>query len=80
VRATRRDPGAGRSPVRTWLGYLTLFLAAIALLGDLIWVVYVYLQGDLGARVLLKALVVLVVAATIFLYFRRETGGDGDAD
>lgn len=80
VRATAKDPGARRSPVRKWLGYLTLFLAAIALLGDLIWVIYVYLQGDLGLRVLLKALVVLVVAAAIFLYFRRETGGDFDAE
>jgi hypothetical protein len=79
-RAARANPGARRSPVRKWLGYLTLFLAAIALLGDLIWVIYVYLQGDLGLRVLLKALVVLVVASAIFFYFRRETNGDFDAE
>lgn len=73
ARVSRDDPGLRRSAVRKWLGYLTLFVAALALLGDVIWVIYSLLNGDLTGRVALKALVIAVVAGAIFLFFRQET-------
>ena len=79
VRATRADPGKQRSGVRKWFGYVTLFLAVISLLGDLMAVIYTFLEGDLTLRFILKALVVAIVAGAIFLYFRNETGEDSDA-
>lgn len=74
---TKADPGKRRSGVRKWFGYVTLFLASISLLGDLMAVIYALLSGDLTLRFILKALVVAVVAGSIFAYFRmEETGAD----
>ncbi|SEW31850.1 hypothetical protein SAMN05444851_3019 [Aliiroseovarius sediminilitoris] len=72
VQATKADPGKRRSGVRKWFGYVTLFLASVSLLGDLMAVIYALLSGDLTARFTLKALVVAGVAGTIFTYFRQE--------
>jgi len=64
------------SPVRRWLTYLTLFVAAGALIGDLTTLVYNVLGGDLTTRFLLKIIVVTVIAGTVFAYYlwdlRRE--------
>ena len=72
VQATKADPGKRRSGVRKWFGYVTLFLASISLLGDLMAVIYALLSGDLTLRFILKALVVAGVAGAIFAYFRQE--------
>jgi len=79
VRETKADPGKRRSGVRKWLGYATLFLAGITLLGDLMVVIYELLSGDLTLRFILKALVVAVVAGMIFIYFRRQIDEAPDA-
>lgn len=71
-RAAHADPGKRRSAVRKWFGYITLFLAAITLLGDLIAVIYALLSGDLTARFIAKAALVALTAGLIFLYFRGE--------
>lgn len=79
VQATKADPGKRRSGVRKWLGYVTLFLASITLLGDLMAVIYALLSGDLTLRFILKALIVAGVAGTIFAYFRQEAEDARDA-
>lgn len=79
ARELRRDPGKRRSTVRKWFGYVTLFLAAIGLLGDLIFVIYAFLNGDLTLRFALKALVVAVIGGIVFLYFSGEIREDADA-
>ncbi|WP_298568715.1 DUF5671 domain-containing protein [uncultured Aliiroseovarius sp.] len=79
VRATKADPGKRRSGVRKWFGYVTLFLASLSLLGDLMAVIYALLSGDLSVRFILKALVVAGVAGAIFFYFRQEDDGRSDA-
>jgi len=79
TRDTRTDPGKSRSGVRKWFGYITLFLAAISLLGDLLYAVYALLNGDLTVRFIAKSVVVAVVAGVIFLYFRKETSESKDA-
>jgi len=78
-RATREDAGRRRSAVRKWFGYVTLFLAAVALLGDLIAVIYALLNGDLTARFVAKATLVALTAGLIFLYFRSEVEEASDA-
>ncbi len=55
--------------VRKWLLHLTLFLAALAILGDTITLIYNFLNGELTVRFLLKALVILAVAGAIFGYY-----------
>ena len=79
VQATKADPGKRRSGVRKWFGYVTLFLASISLLGDLMAVIYALLSGDLTLRFILKALVVAGVAGSVFAYFRQEENEVADA-
>ena len=71
-----QNPVKRLSPVRRWLTYLTLFIAAGALIGDLTTLVYNVLGGELTTRFLLKILVVAVIAGTVFGYYlwdlRRE--------
>ncbi|MBX4200559.1 hypothetical protein KW786_00335 [Candidatus Parcubacteria bacterium] len=57
------------SKIRKWLIYLTLFVAALVIIGDLIFVINTFLGGEITARFILKALSVLVVAAAIFWYY-----------
>jgi len=57
------------SKIRKWLIYLTLFVTALVIIGDLVFVVNTFLNGEITARFLLKALSVLIVAAVIFWYY-----------
>lgn len=77
-RGIRANAGRRRSGVRKWFGYITLFLAALALLGDLIFVIYALLSGDLTARFIAKAAVVAAVAGLIFFYFKADMTEDAD--
>lgn len=62
--------------VRHWALYLTLFAAGVAIVGDLIWVLYAFLNGtDLTTRFLLKALIVLFVASIGFMHFIADLWG-----
>ena len=74
--AIARDPIKRLSPIRRWLTYLTLFIAASILIGDLTTLVYNLLGGELTIRFILKVLVVGAIAGTVFGYYlgdvRRE--------
>ena len=76
AREMSRKPVKRLSAVRRWLTYLTLFLAATVLIGDMITLVYKMLGGELAVRFLLKVLVAAVIAGSIFGYYlwdiRRE--------
>jgi hypothetical protein len=67
-----QNPIKRLSPVRRWLTYLTLFIAAGTLIGDLTTLVYNVLGGDLTMRFLLKVIVVAVIAGTIFSYYLSD--------
>ena len=67
-----RNPVKRLSAVRRWLTYLTLFVAATVLIGDLITLVYNLLGGELSVRFVLKVLVVGVIAGAIFGYYLRD--------
>ena len=71
-RELARNPVKRLSAVRRWLTYLTLFLAAVALVGDLIALVYRLLGGELSLRFVLKVLVVGVIAGGVFGYYLGE--------
>ncbi|MDP3785305.1 MAG: DUF5671 domain-containing protein [bacterium] len=57
---------------RKWLLYFTLFAAALIIIGDLVTLIYNFLQGELTARFLLKILAVGVVAGVVFSYYFLE--------
>lgn len=65
----RREAAVRDSRIRKWLIYLTLFVAALIIAGDLVTVIYNFLGGDVTIRFILKALSVLVVAAVVFIYY-----------
>ena len=75
-RELARNPVKRLSAVRRWLTYITLFLAAGIVVGDLIAAVYNVLGGELTLRFALKVLVVGAIAGTVFAYYlldlRRE--------
>lgn len=64
------------SPVRRWLTYLTLFVAATILIGDMTTLLYNLLGGELTTRFVLKVLAVAAIAGSVFGYYlwdlRRE--------
>lgn len=68
----RRDPGRRRSRVRAWLTYVTLIFAAGAFIGDLVAVVFQFLDGGLSTRFAAKAGVVGAISAAILWNFSRE--------
>ena len=78
-RSVAKDPARRRSAVRKWFGYTILFLASLALAGDLVAVVYALLSGDLTLRFVAKAALVAVTAGLVFLYFRGEMAEAEDA-
>lgn len=55
--------------IRKWLIYLTLFIAAITIIIDLITLLTNFLNGDLTMHFFLKTLLVLLVAAGVFGYY-----------
>jgi hypothetical protein len=58
--------------VRAWLTYVTLMFAAAALIGDLVAVVYQFLEGGLTTRFAAKAGVVGLISAAILLNYSRD--------
>lgn len=76
ARELARNPVKRLSAVRRWLTYLTLFLAAVVLVGDMITLVYNMLGGELTVRFVLKVLVAAAIAGSIFGWYlvdlRRE--------
>jgi len=64
------------SPVRRWLTYLTLAIAAGILIGDSTNLVYSLLGGEVTARFLLKALTIGSLAGTVFVYYLRDLRRD----
>ena len=71
-RAYRRTPELVNLRTRKWLVYLTMFLAAAIMLGDLVTLIFNFLSGELTTRFVLKGLVVLLVMAAIFVYYLWE--------
>ena len=63
------NPEKAEFRLRKWLIYFTLFAAAVIILGDLITLIYNFLEGDLTVRFILKILVVLGVVGSVFWYY-----------
>lgn len=63
------NPKLRELKVRKWLLYLTVFLATLVIIGDLVTLVYQFLSGGLSAQFILKILAVLAIASSVFLYY-----------
>ncbi len=64
-----REPEKNELRIRRWLLYLNVFLSALLVIGDLIALLYGFLNGDLSARFFAKVLAVFVVGVAVFAYY-----------
>lgn len=64
------EPEKKNYGIHKWLTYITLFISGLVMAGDLITVLYYFLDGqELTTGFLLKVLVLLIVASSIFIYY-----------
>jgi len=68
-RSIQRDPSKRTSKIRKWLTYMTLFVAAAVIIGDLTALVYGFLGGELSLRFALKVLTIAGIAGGVFGYY-----------
>lgn len=66
------DAGRARSAIRKWFGFVTLYLAVLGLAGDLMTTVYTFLSGDLTVHFIAKAVLVMITAGLVFLYYLHD--------
>ncbi|MEX2010233.1 MAG: DUF5671 domain-containing protein [Parcubacteria group bacterium] len=70
------EPALREAGLRRWLVFITLFVAGVAMVADLVTILYYFLDGqDITTAFLLKGLSVLVVAGSIFGYFLTDLRG-----
>ncbi len=73
-----REPDKRGSKVRKWLTYVTLFIAALVILGDLIFLVARLLSGELPPRFLARVAVVGGIAGYVFGHYLADLRRDED--
>ena len=71
-RKFREDEGRTESKLSKWLTYIVLLSASVTIVGDLITVVFTFLQGEITARFFFKSLTVLAIAGIIFGFYFLE--------
>ncbi|OGF51909.1 hypothetical protein A3I27_00975 [Candidatus Giovannonibacteria bacterium RIFCSPLOWO2_02_FULL_43_11b] len=57
---------------RKWLVYLTIFVAALLMIGDFVALVYQLLRGEFTSSFLLKVLTIILIAGAVFIYYLKE--------
>lgn len=72
------NPGKRELWVRKWLMYLTLALASVAIVVDLVALVNQFLSGEFAATFFLKVGAVALVAGMIFAYYIYELRRDAN--
>lgn len=72
----QRDPVQRLSAIRKWFTWLTLAVAACVIAGDLIYLVFRLLSGELSLRFVLKVLVIGLLAGSSFGYYFWQMGQD----
>jgi len=66
----RTEPNKKQLGVRKWLTYITLFVTGLTLAGDLVTVLYYFLDGqELTVGFVFKVLAVFIVILMVFLYY-----------
>lgn len=79
MRFIRRDiestSGKAELWIRRWALVLTIFIAGLAVVGDLITLINYFLGGDITMRFVLKVAVLLLVASAVFMHFLADFRG-----
>ncbi len=63
------NPQKSELKIRKWLLYFTIFAAGVLIIGDLVTLIYNFLQGEITFRFILKIVSVLIVAVAVFGYY-----------
>jgi hypothetical protein len=69
LREEKSHPEKLFSPVRKWLTYMALVIAACIFIGDLIAALTYFLRGEITSRFLAKAFVVLAISGGVFFFY-----------
>lgn len=64
-----KNPFKRQLAIRKWLTYLTLFVAALIIIGDLVTLINHLLMGESTLRFLLKVLAVFLSIGSVFTYY-----------
>lgn len=72
VNEARRGEGELYHTLTKWVIYIGLLIAGIVILSDLAVVVYTFLNGEITARFILKALALLVVMSGVVYYYAMD--------
>jgi hypothetical protein len=65
----KKESEVRESKIRKWLIYLTIFVASLVIIGDLITVINIFLSGEIAIKFILKSLSVFLVAGFVFGYY-----------
>ncbi len=68
----RRQPDKHSLTLKKWLSYLTLFIAALIIIIDLITLLNNFLAGELTVSFILKVVVVLFTLGAVFWYYHWD--------
>jgi len=71
-----KEPEKKNRGIHKWLTYLTLFISGLVVVGDLVTVLYYFLDGqEMTTGFLLKVLVLLIVTFSVFAYYISDVLG-----
>ncbi len=71
----RSEKNSSYLGITKWLMYLSLLIGGGVLLGDLVAVIYQFLEGELTTRFLLKAGFLMVIVGAAFYYYLQDARG-----
>lgn len=71
-RASRTDPARRHGTMRRWLSAIAMLIAILTLLGDALFLIYNWLDGQLTGRFLAKSATVALLALIVLAYFRED--------
>ncbi|MEQ1561169.1 MAG: DUF5671 domain-containing protein [Nitrospira sp.] len=70
------EPERQSAGIHKWLTYITLFISGLVIAGDLITVLYRFIDGqNLTTAFILDVVVLLVVAVSVFMYYISDVRG-----
>ncbi len=67
-----KEPEKRNLRIKKWLTYLTIFVAALAIISNLVALIYRFLDGEITPRFIVKVLTIFFVAISIFGYYFWE--------
>jgi hypothetical protein len=75
VNNIRRNEHGAYLALTKWLIYLSLLVGGATMLGDLVWILNSFLNGEITIRFILKALAFLIVVGGAFIYYLYDARG-----